>query len=62
MESGQRKKMTRILIEITKKGRIQKVFINASNDQSAAVALGVLARITNRSCWGWLRRIINRRK
>ena len=43
-------------------GRIDDIFIIAPDDQAGAVIAGTLARITKPYHWGWIWRLIGKRR
>jgi hypothetical protein len=40
------------------RGRINDIYITATNDREAAIVQGAFARIIKPSHWGWLKRLI----
>ena len=42
-------------------GYIEGFHIVADSDQEQSVIEGALARITKPSCWGWIRRLVQKR-
>ena len=54
--------MNRILLELDETGYITAIFIMSDDDRGAAACVGRLAQLVGNRTWGWLRRIIRRKR
>jgi len=50
------------LIELTKTGRITRIYILADSSSEEAVVYDALARITRLAVWAWLFRLFRRQR
>ena len=62
LQTRHKKTMNRIMIELDGSGFITDIFVLASDDRAAQVCVGRLTQLVGNRTWGWLRRIIKRKR